>query len=53
MRCSSCDRKLGNREATRKTLSGQYLDLCDGCYESIKQEVPTTERDDIDENEGE
>ena len=42
MRCLSCDVILTDREATRRVQStGEFLDFCDSCYESIKEEVKT------------
>lgn len=36
MRCLSCDCILQDHEATRKgTFSGEYLDLCDNCLQTI------------------
>ena len=46
MRCLSCNRILSDREATRKyQSSGTFLDLCDQCYEPIKEEVKVTEKE--------
>ena len=45
MRCLSCNEVLTDREATRRVLStGEFLDLCDRCYEPIKEDVKTNER---------
>jgi len=45
MRCRACDDLLSNREATRRTKStGEFLDLCDRCYEFVKGDIPTVER---------
>lgn len=47
MRCNSCNNPLSDYEATRKTLRGEYLDLCNSCYKSIANEVPTIDRPDL------
>lgn len=39
MRCLSCDVGLSDQESTRKFLSGEYVDLCNKCFESIKNDV--------------
>lgn len=54
MRCLSCDKPLNNREATRKGVySGEFIDLCDGCFSHIKDMCPVIEtkqeEDDIQE----
>lgn len=41
MHCKGCDCLMSDRETTRKTESGEYLDLCDTCYEPIREEVTT------------
>lgn len=41
MHCQGCDAFLSDKEASRKTCSGEYLDLCDECYEFIMDAVPT------------
>lgn len=42
MRCVACNEPLKNREATRKGMfTGEYLDLCDKCYEPIQDLAPT------------
>jgi hypothetical protein len=44
VRCIACDVRLGSRESTRKGLhTGEFLDLCDRCYDPIKDVVPTTD----------
>ena len=53
MRCLSCDEQLTTQEATRRVLSsGEYLDLCNMCYDQIKDSVITItqcEKEDEDE----
>lgn len=44
MRCVACDKNLGNRESTRKSpVTGQYYDLCDKCFDTIKDQVEVVE----------
>jgi hypothetical protein len=44
MRCRACNRNLTNQESTRKSVNlGDYIELCNGCFSYIKNEVPTTE----------
>ncbi len=58
MRCYCCNKALTDFEATRKsTTTGEYLDMCNKCYSTIKNETPAIERadlateDDYDEDE--
>ena len=39
MRCLACNRRLSDYEASMKTDSGHYLDLCLPCYRHIKDDV--------------
>jgi len=39
MRCAACDKRLSNREATRKFASGVFVDLCDKCLGTIQEDV--------------
>ena len=41
MRCLSCNNRMSPFERTRKTMDGEYLDLCNTCYHPIKKDVPT------------
>ena len=44
MRCVACDVELTDREDARKSLStGERLELCDTCYEPIKDVVLCTD----------
>jgi hypothetical protein len=47
MKCRCCDTVLTDFEATRKTLRGEYLDMCSGCFEPIKSEILVIEREDL------
>lgn len=52
MRCRACDCVLTDFEATRKSKeSGQYVDLCDPCFETIRGTFPVKERQDLKTNE--
>lgn len=53
MRCLSCNAALTDFEATRKTLkTEEYLDLCNNCYATIKDDVTTLDRSDLEEEGG-
>jgi hypothetical protein len=44
MRCLSCNRRLNDKEATRKySSSGTFVDLCDSCFGYIEDEVPVVD----------
>jgi hypothetical protein len=44
MRCLACDKRLNDRESTRKySSSGTFVDLCDRCFSTISDEVPDIE----------
>lgn len=48
MRCQSCNNVLTVRESIRRVAStGEFLDLCNSCYEPIKEDVPTISRSDF------
>lgn len=48
MKCLSCDVILTDFEATRKSAySGQYIDLCNRCFSSVKDQVLVVERYDL------
>ncbi len=47
MRCIACDKNLNDFESTRKDLHGGYLDMCNECYNYIKEDVLSVERDDL------
>lgn len=41
MRCLACDKRLNDRESTRKyASSGTFVDLCDRCFSTISEDVP-------------
>jgi hypothetical protein len=48
MRCYCCDKILSDFESTRKSVStGDYLDMCNKCYSTIKDELHSEERYDL------
>lgn len=48
MRCFCCNNELSDFEATRRSAStGAFLDVCNGCYHYIKEDVCTIERVDL------
>lgn len=48
MRCYCCDKILSDFESTRKSVNtGEYLDMCNKCYSTIKDELNAEERYDL------
>lgn len=48
MRCYCCDKLLSDFESTRKSVTtGEYLDMCNKCYSTIKDELHAEERYDL------
>lgn len=44
MRCLCCDKLLSDKESTRKGVNtGEYLDMCDGCFSTVADEFPYIE----------
>ena len=44
MKCLSCDHILTDKEATRKSaLTGDFIDLCDPCFEPVKDDIAVVE----------
>jgi hypothetical protein len=44
MRCLACNCQLSDHESTRKyASSGQYVDLCDNCFATVEEDIPTIE----------
>lgn len=51
MRCVACNAVLTDFEATRKSVNtGDYIDLCNKCFSTIRDEVSVIERKDLMEN---
>jgi hypothetical protein len=47
MRCRACDTVLTDYELTRKSAqSGEFLDLCNGCFKEIKGSVDAIDNPD-------
>jgi len=47
MRCIACDVELNDYESTRKDLHGNYIDMCNYCYSIIKDDLLSTDREDL------
>ena len=48
MRCYCCDKALSDFESTRKSVAtGDYLDMCNKCYSTIKEDLHAEERYDL------
>ena len=48
MRCYCCDKALSDFESTRKSVSTrEYLDICNKCYATIKDDIISEERYDL------
>lgn len=44
MRCLACNCQLNDHESTRKyASSGQFVDLCDRCFTTVEDDIPTIE----------
>lgn len=47
MRCLACNIILSDKEATRKYAStGQFVDLCDHCFDTVEDEIAVIEGND-------
>lgn len=52
MRCRSCDCNLTDFESTRKSMTtGEYFDLCNSCFSTIRDHVWAIERYDLEHDE--
>ena len=53
IRCQACDCELTDWESTRKDAEGQYVDFCNRCYSSVKEDLfyidCTTQIEDFDQ----
>lgn len=48
MRCYCCDKPLNDFESTRKSVTtGDYLDMCNKCFNTIKDDINAEERYDL------
>lgn len=52
MRCYCCDALLSDFEATRRSANtGEFLDMCNDCYFTVRNDVDVVERTDLRHNE--
>lgn len=52
MHCCCCDKILNDFESCRKSKStGDYLDMCNTCYSTVQEEVPSRGRAELDYDE--
>lgn len=52
MRCRCCDKRLSEFESTRKSVNtGEYIDMCNTCYNTISNQVLSYERYDLYDDE--
>jgi hypothetical protein len=48
MRCKACNTELNDFESTRKSsTTGEFIDLCNVCYNSVRNDVQAIERFDL------
>lgn len=48
MHCKACDKLLNDFESTRRNkYSYEFVDLCNRCFDAIKDTVPVIERKDL------
>lgn len=48
MRCLACDKRLNDRESVRKySSSGGFVDLCNGCFKTVAEDIPDIEEGDF------
>ena len=47
MRCVACNTNLSDYESTRKDLENNYVDMCNKCYGTIKEDLLTVDREDL------
>lgn len=44
MRCICCNKNLSDKESTRRAVNtGEYLDMCNGCFASVANSFPSVE----------
>lgn len=49
MRCLSCDKRLNDRESTRKySSSGTFVDLCNRCFSEVAEDIPDIDGTGVD-----
>ena len=50
MRCIACNKNLNDYESTRKhSETKEYIDMCNGCFYEIANDVAVVERSDLDD----
>lgn len=48
MHCRACDALLSDFESTRRNKNtGEFIDLCNSCYQEVKHIIPVSERKDL------
>lgn len=47
MRCVACNVELNDYESTRKDTRGHYIDMCNHCYSTIKDDLLSVDREDL------
>jgi len=53
MRCLACNKALSDYEATRRcAFTHAFLDLCNGCYSTISEDIKTTDRPELRHSQG-
>ena len=53
MRCRACNKNLNDFESTRKSESGEYVDLCNHCYREVQSDILAEERQDLQDGNNE
>jgi hypothetical protein len=52
MRCRACNCELTDFESTRKSImTGEYFDLCNSCFATIRDDIYAIERYDLEHDE--
>jgi hypothetical protein len=50
MRCVCCNKQLSDYESTRRhAITRDFLDMCNTCYTSVQDSVPSKAREDLEE----
>jgi hypothetical protein len=51
-RCVACNKNLNDFESTRKNAdTGEYLDLCNSCFQDVATDMYVIERSDLEATE--
>lgn len=51
MKCLACDEILTDKEATRKSVTLHFVELCDSCFNYIKEDMDIMESIEADRKE--